>query len=147
MNRDNSSANPNAQPLCLPGVVIPGQGIHKVVFVATEHDSVYALDADKQLPSPLWRVSFVNRAQGVLTASANNLGCGSIAPQVGITGTPVIDQVSVPSLKCIEKVGMWGGSPGPRTTPPSSSALSILARAGPEVRRGRGRPPYSEICS
>jgi hypothetical protein len=58
---------------------------------------------------------------------------------------------SVPSLKCIEKVSMWGGPQGgppePRTTPPSSSALSILARAGPGVRRGRGRPPYSGICS
>ena len=42
---------------------------------------------------------------------------------------------------------VWGGPPGPRTTPPSSSALSVLARAGPGVRRGRRRPPHSEICS
>jgi putative acetyltransferase len=51
---------------------------------------------------------------------------------------------SVPSPKCIEKVGMWGGPPGPRTTP---SVLSVLARAGPGARRGRWRPPHSEICS
>ena len=80
-----------AQPLYLPGVVIPGYGIHNVVFVATEHDSVYAFDADNYLAAPLWHASFLNPAQGVTTASAPGLGCDSITPEVGITGTPVID--------------------------------------------------------
>jgi hypothetical protein len=58
---------------------------------------------------------------------------------------------SVPSLKCIEKVGMMGRSPGRsplnRGRRPRRPPLCILARAGPGVRRGRGRPPYSGICS
>src|ERR1700733_3405399 len=83
-----------AQPLYLPGVVIPGKGIHNVVFVATEHDSVYAFDADNYLAAPLWQVSFLNPAQGVLPASASDLGCVSIVPEVGVTATPVIDQAS-----------------------------------------------------
>ena len=83
-----------AQPLYLPGVVIPGKGIHNLVLVATEHDSVYAFDADNYLSAPLWHVSFINAAQGVTTASASDLGCASIVPEVGITGTPVIDQAS-----------------------------------------------------
>jgi hypothetical protein len=82
-----------AQPLYMPGVIIPHQGIHNVVFVATEHDSVYAFDADNNL-APLWQVSFLNPAQGVTTASAAELGCGSIKPEIGITGTPVIDPAS-----------------------------------------------------
>ena len=82
------------QPLYMPGVVIPGKGIHNVVFAATEHDSVYAFDADNYLAAPLWHVSFINPAQGVTTASAANLGCGSIVPEIGITATPVIDPAS-----------------------------------------------------
>jgi hypothetical protein len=80
-----------AQPLYLPGVVVPGKGIHNVVYVVTEHDSVYAFDADNNLGAPLWHVNFLNPAQGIIAASAAELACGSITPEVGITATPVID--------------------------------------------------------
>jgi uncharacterized protein (TIGR03437 family) len=83
-----------AQPLYMPGVFIPGKGIHNVVFVATEHDSVYAFDADNYLATPLWHVSFLDPAAGVTSASAADLGCASIIPEVGITATPVIDLAS-----------------------------------------------------
>lgn len=83
-----------AQPLYMPGVIIPGKGIHNVVFVATEHDTVYAFDADNRLATPLWQASFLNPAQGVTTASAADLACDSISPEVGITATPVIDPTS-----------------------------------------------------
>src|SRR5579872_891790 len=47
-----------AQILYLPSVTIPGQGAHNVIYVCTEHDSVYAFDADSPSAStPLWRVS------------------------------------------------------------------------------------------
>ena len=53
-----------AQPLYVPKVSIPGQGTHNVVFVATEHDSVYAFDADAASPS-LWHASFIDPASGI----------------------------------------------------------------------------------
>jgi uncharacterized protein (TIGR03437 family) len=83
-----------AQPLYMPGVFIPGKGIHNVVFVATEHDSVYAFDADNYVAAPLWHVSFLDPAAGVTAASAADLECGSIIPEIGITATPVIDPAS-----------------------------------------------------
>jgi uncharacterized protein (TIGR03437 family) len=83
-----------AQPLYMPGVFIPGKGIHNVVFVATEHDSVYAFDADNYVAPPLWHVSFLDPAAGVTAASAADLECGSIIPELGITATPVIDPAS-----------------------------------------------------
>ena len=84
-----------AQPLYISLVNIPGKGIHNVVFVATEHDSVYAFDADSATgpnAAPLWHVNFTDLSTGESTLSvADVLGCPSITPELGITGTPVID--------------------------------------------------------
>ena len=49
-----------ASPLYVENVSIPGQGAHNVVYVATEHDSVYAYDADGRSTTPLWKDSFIN---------------------------------------------------------------------------------------
>ncbi len=79
-----------AQPLYVPNVSIPGQGTRNVVYVATEHDSVYAFDADASGP-PLWHVSFIDPANGITTLSTIDVGCPDILTEIGITGTPVID--------------------------------------------------------
>ena len=78
-----------AQPLYLPGIEIPGKGTHNVVFVATEHNSVYAFDADGKSTDPLWRVNFLT--SGASTLSDRDVQCPFIRPEVGITPTPVID--------------------------------------------------------
>jgi hypothetical protein len=82
-----------AQPLYLPGVEIPGQGKHNVIFIATEHDSVVAFDADGQPSTPLWQVSFIT-GEGVTAVPASAVQCPFIRPEVGVTPTPVIDRAT-----------------------------------------------------
>ncbi|MGA3073678.1 MAG: chitobiase/beta-hexosaminidase C-terminal domain-containing protein [Bryobacteraceae bacterium] len=82
-----------AQPLYVPNVSIGGQA-HNVVFVATENDSVYAFDADRASgadASPLWHVSFINPPSVTTVDSATDAQCTDLVPQIGISGTPVID--------------------------------------------------------
>jgi len=85
------------QPLYVPGMTIKG-GIHNVVIVATEADSVYAYDADSASSLLLWKASMVDAAHGAGTSetaltSATTTGCDEM-PHVGITSTPVIDPTS-----------------------------------------------------
>lgn len=80
-----------AQPLFVPSVEIPGKGAHDVLYVATEHDSVYAFDANRPGDASLWQVSLLDKARGEVVPSEDNVQCPFIRPEVGITSTPVID--------------------------------------------------------
>lgn len=94
-----------AQPLWVANVTIAGAQ-HNVVFVATQHDSLYAFDADVNTTpcTPLWHVNLIDAAHGgsssESTVPSGGTGSlvgqgaaagGDIQPEVGVTGTPVID--------------------------------------------------------
>ena len=102
-----------AQPLYLPGVTM-GAGTaqagtkHNVVFVATEHDSVYAFDGDSNggaNSAPLWHITLLDTAHGAssgaTTVPSTDLSTADISPEVGVTATPVID----PSTNTLYVVG------------------------------------------
>jgi hypothetical protein len=80
-----------AQPLFVPALDIPGKGKHDVLFVATEHDSVYAFDAYRTGDPPLWQVSFLDSSKSISAVPSRDVQCPFIQPEVGITPTPVID--------------------------------------------------------
>ncbi len=79
-----------AQPLYVFGLNISGQGLHNVVFVATEHNSVYAFDADSNAGANGGLLWHVNLGPSAPTPNST-LEFQAIQPEVGITGTPVID--------------------------------------------------------
>src|SRR3984885_3395677 len=88
-----------AQPLYVPGLTMSDGLVHNVLFVATEHDSVYAFDADSNSGAnahPLWHITLLDAAHGESSGAttvpgADPGGQGDIGPEIGITGTPVID--------------------------------------------------------
>jgi outer membrane protein assembly factor BamB len=84
----NADGKVDAQPLYASAVTIPSQGTHNVLFVATEHDSVYALDADSG--TQLWKVSLLPAGE----TPSDDRGCGQVSPEIGVTATPVIDRSS-----------------------------------------------------
>jgi uncharacterized repeat protein (TIGR01451 family) len=75
----------DAQPLYVPSIWIPGQGVRNVLYVATEHNSVYAFDADTF--TQLLQVSL----NGSGETPSDDRNCGQVTPEIGITATPAID--------------------------------------------------------
>ncbi len=74
----------DAQPLYVPNVPMTNQGTHNVLIVATENDSLYALDADTGVQ--LWKASLL----GPNETASDDRGCSQVTPTIGITSTPVI---------------------------------------------------------
>jgi hypothetical protein len=84
------------QPLYVSNVAIPGLGTHNVVYITTQHDSVYAFDADNLgSGTPLWHVSFINPSAGVTSVPMSEQLCFETGfSEIGIMGTPVINQTT-----------------------------------------------------
>ena len=81
----------DAQPLYLSAVTIPGKGTKNVLYVVTEHDSIYAFDADSvngTTSASLWKSTALLSGE----QPSDDRGCGQVSPEIGITSTPVIDR-------------------------------------------------------
>ena len=78
----------DAQPLYLSSLNVAGNGMHNVLYVATEHDSLYAFDGDTG--AVLWQVSLMKTGE----TPSDDRGCSQITPEIGITSTPVIDRAA-----------------------------------------------------
>lgn len=81
----------DAQPLYLSQVTIGGQK-KNVLYVATEHGSVYAFDADSisgTTSTFLWKTTTLGSGE----STSDDRGCGQVSPEIGITATPVIDRM------------------------------------------------------
>ena len=83
-----------AQPLYVGQLTVTGKGVHNVIFIATENDSVYAFDADSATlnPTPLWYTNLTSPPNVIPYPCLDNHTACTIYPTVGITGTPVIDR-------------------------------------------------------
>ena len=77
----------DAEPLYLSQLSVAGSA-YNVVFVVTEHDSVYAFDSDTG--AQLWKVSLLGAGE----TTSDDRGCGQVTPEIGITATPVIDRMA-----------------------------------------------------
>jgi hypothetical protein len=79
------------QPLWVPNVSIGG-GTHNVIIAATQHDSVYVFDADASPCVTYWNSQLI--PSGETYGSYADVGTSDIYPDIGITGTPVMDPSS-----------------------------------------------------
>jgi hypothetical protein len=80
----------DAEPLYLANLNAGGS-VRNMLFVATEHDSVYAFDADTG--AQIWKTSVL----GASETTSDGRSCSQVAPEIGITATPVIDRTMGPN--------------------------------------------------
>jgi len=82
---DTVDGKVDAEPLYLANVTAGGK-VRNVLYVATEHDSVYAFDADDG--SQIWKTSILGAGE----TTSDDHKCAQITPEIGITSTSVIDR-------------------------------------------------------
>ena len=87
LNFFSTDGKVDGQPLYLSSLNL-ASGTLDVLYVVTEHDSVYALDANAG--TVLWQVSVL----GTEETPSDDHGCSQISPEIGITSTPVIDRAA-----------------------------------------------------
>jgi|GEM_PF-940662 len=87
-----------AQPLYVRNVDLGATGVHNLLIVATENDSIYAFDGQGTSTTPLWQRSFISPASCttncITTQPDDHGGRSTFGGEVGITGTPVIDPLT-----------------------------------------------------
>jgi hypothetical protein len=116
-----------AQPLYVPNVTLPGLGTHNMLYVVTQHDSVYAFDADNHgNGAPLWKVNFLSApgvSPAVTTVPVSVQGCSFTGfTEIGIMGTPAIDTLTgTLYLSAKTQVAVT-----PATTPPTYNYYHTL---------------------
>ena len=81
----------DAEPLYASGVAVPGKGTHNLLIVPTEHDSVFAFDADSG--AIIWQVTTLQTGE----VPSDDRNCGAVTPEIGVTSTPVIDRTLGPN--------------------------------------------------
>ncbi|HEV3309628.1 MAG TPA: TIGR03118 family protein, partial [Chloroflexota bacterium] len=118
-----------AQPLVVSNLKIDGK-VHNVLFVATENDSVYALDANNPTAGPrhngvLWQTSFIDPAKGITPVPSQDVQNTGISPIYGITATPVID-LATKTIYVVSQEKEQPNNPGGPHYVQEFSALNIL---------------------
>lgn len=81
-----------AQPLYVPHVATANGKKRDMLYIATAHNSVYGIDANSG--EIVWRNAFLDDAQGIVAVTSEDTGSTDIAPEIGIIGTPVIDETT-----------------------------------------------------
>jgi len=81
----------DAEPLNASNVAVPNNGTHNLLIVPTEHDSVFAFDADSG--ATIWHVSLLKTGE----TTSDDRGCPFVSPEIGVTSTPVIDHTRGPN--------------------------------------------------
>lgn len=146
-----------AQPLVLTGQTDTNGQPLNLVFVATQHDSVYAFNADSA-DGPngglVWHTSFINPAANITTVPSGDTGSGDIQPEVGITATPVIDAVAgviyveaktkEPGNRFVHRLHALDVRTG-NEMPGSPVVINATSKGTGDGSDGRGNVPFNSL--